>query len=72
MSKGLKPDEFMALIAKWINIFTRFNHWIFRTFMFIERNAMRAQGIRLYFEGIKILKSEIIDKLYDEIYATIL
>jgi hypothetical protein len=32
--------------------------------MIIERNAMKAQGIRLYFEGIKILKTEVIDKIY--------
>ena len=34
-------------------------------FMIIERNAMMAQGVKLYFEGIKILKEEIIDRLYD-------
>jgi hypothetical protein len=56
MSKGLKSDELIAWIAKWINTYTRFNHWIYRTFMIIERNSMRAQGHKLYFEGIKILK----------------
>lgn len=56
MSKGLKSDELIVWIAKWINIYTRFNHWIFKTFMIIERNSMRAQGHKLYFEGIKILK----------------
>lgn len=61
----------MGLVAKWINIYARFNHWIFRTFMFLERNAMRAQGIRLYFEGIKILKAEVIERLFDDIYAAV-
>ena len=39
-------------------------------FMIIERNAMMAQGVKLYFEGIKILKECIIDRLYDEIYRS--
>ena len=42
--------------ARWVNTYSRFNHWIYRTFMTIERNAMSAQGIKLYFEGARILK----------------
>jgi hypothetical protein len=57
LGRGLQADEFIVLVAKWVNIYARFNHWIFRTFLFIERNAMRAQGIKLYFEGIRILKA---------------
>lgn len=49
MAKGMRPDELIAWTARWINTYTRFNHWIFRTFMIIERNAMRAQGHQLYF-----------------------
>lgn len=37
----------------------------------IERNAMVAQGIKLYFEGIKILKVHIFDKIYDELYKIV-
>lgn len=32
--------------------------------MVIERNAMKAQGIKLYFEGIKIVKEYVVDKIY--------
>ncbi len=48
-SKGMEPEEEIREIARWINIYTRFNHWIFKIFMNIERNAMKAQGVKLYF-----------------------
>lgn len=40
-------------------------------FMIIERNAMMAQGVKLYFEGIKILKEQLIDKIYDDLYRIV-
>ena len=40
-------------------------------FMIIERNAMMAQGIKLYFEGIKILKEVLIDKIYEDLYRNV-
>lgn len=39
--------------------------------MIIERNAMKAQGHKLYFEGIRIMKRELIDKIYEETYPAI-
>lgn len=39
--------------------------------MIIERNAMMAQGVKLYFEGIKILKEQLIDKIYDDLYRIV-
>jgi hypothetical protein len=48
-SRGLHPEDEIKEIARWVNIYARFNHWIFKMFMIIERNAMMAQGIRLYF-----------------------
>ena len=40
-------------------------------FMIIERNAMMAQGVKLYFEGIKMLKEQLIDKIYDDLYRIV-
>ena len=40
-------------------------------FMIIERNAMMAQGVKLYFEGIKILKEHLFDKIYDDLYRIV-
>jgi len=40
-------------------------------FMIIERNAMMAQGVKLYFEGIKILKDQVFDKIYEDLYKTV-
>lgn len=40
--------------------------------MIIERNSMRAWGRKLYFYGIESLKREVIDKIYNEIYAAII
>lgn len=70
-AKGMQPEEEIQRIAKWINTFARFNHWTFKTFMVIERNAMKAQGIKLYFEGVKILKEYVIDKIYEDLYRTL-
>lgn len=39
--------------------------------MFIERNAIRAQGTKLYFTGVKILKTEIMEKIYEDLYEAI-
>jgi hypothetical protein len=39
--------------------------------MIIERNAMMAQGVKLYFEGIKILKEQLVDKIYDDLYRIV-
>lgn len=52
-------------------MYTRFNHWVFKMFMIIERNAMLAQGVKLYFEGIKILKEQVFDRIYDDLYKVI-
>lgn len=35
MAKGMRPDELIAWTARWINTYTRFNHWNYRTFMII-------------------------------------
>jgi hypothetical protein len=67
----MPADEFIAVISRWIDAFARFNHWIYRTFMIIERNSMRAWGRRLYFFGIEALKQQVIDKIYNEIYAAV-
>ena len=32
---------------------------------------MQAQGVKLYFEGIKVLKSCIFDKIYEDLYHVI-
>lgn len=40
-------------------------------FMIIERNAMLAQGIKLYFEGIKILKEQLFDRIYGDLYRIV-
>ena len=56
MARGMKAEEQAQWTARWVNTYSRFNHWIYRTFMTIERNAMSAQGIKLYFEGARILK----------------
>lgn len=40
--------------------------------MFIERNAIRAQGIKLYYEGVKIMKNEIIEKIYEDMFDAVL
>ena len=40
-------------------------------FMVIERNALLAQGVKLYFEGIKILKEQVFDRIYDDLYKVI-
>jgi len=32
---------------------------------------MKVQGINLYFEGIKILKTELIEKIYDELFKAV-
>jgi hypothetical protein len=72
IAASLKADELVACVVKWINNYTRFNHWIYRTFMIIEKNSMRAQGHRLYFEGIKILKREVMDRNYGLTYQAIL
>jgi hypothetical protein len=40
--------------------------------MFIEGKSLRMQGKTLYFEGIRILKQEVIDSIYGLIYAAIL
>lgn len=34
-SRGLHPEDEIMEIAKWINIYARFNHWIFKMFMII-------------------------------------
>lgn len=67
----LHAEDEIEEIAKWINTYARFNHWIFKMFMIIERNAMMAQGVKLYFEGIKILKDQIFDKIYDDLYRIV-
>lgn len=70
-SKGLQAEDQVGEMARWINIFGRFNHWIFKMFMILERNAMMAQGIKLYFEGIKILKELVFDRSYEDIYRNV-
>jgi hypothetical protein len=67
----MQSDDFIASIARWMNAYARFNHWIYRTFMIIERNSMRAKGHKLYFYGIEALKREVIDKIFNELYAAI-
>ena len=69
--KGLQCEDVINEVARWINIYARFNHWIFKMFMIIERNAMLAQGIKLYFEGIKILKEYFVDKIYEDLYRNV-
>jgi hypothetical protein len=71
MSQESPAEHEISEIAKWLNIYARFNHWIYKMFMAIERNAMTSQGVKLYFEGIKILKEQIFDKIYDGLYKIV-
>jgi hypothetical protein len=47
--KGLQPEEAIRHFVDWLNSYARFNHWIQKCFMYLNRNALRAEGTCLYF-----------------------
>lgn len=61
--KGYQTEEALRHMVMWINHYTTYNHWLYKYFMFLQRNSMKARGIGLYFEAIKILKECVLDKI---------
>lgn len=39
-------------------------HWTFKTFMVIEKYSLHVKGTNLYYEGLRILKSHLIEPIY--------
>lgn len=64
VSQNLSPQDYISYILEWVFNYTRFMHWTYKTFMAIEKFSLHVKGTNLYFEGLLILKNNLVEPIY--------
>ncbi len=72
MSQNLSSQDYITYTLEWVYNYTRFMHWTFKTFMVIEKYSLHVKGTSLYFEGLTILRTHLIEPIYEELLMAIL
>jgi len=60
----MSSQDYIAYILEWVYNYTRFMHWTFKSFMMIEKYSLNVKGTNLYFEGLTILKTFLIEPIF--------
>jgi hypothetical protein len=64
-------EDYLDYVQGWVNNYTRFVHWTFKSFSVIEKNSLHVKGTNLMFEALGMLKNEFIVPIYEDLFNAV-